>query len=32
LKISSVDKKLDALQATLNKKLQRALNNPLLRK
>jgi hypothetical protein len=32
LKISSVDGKLDALQATLNKKLQRALNNPLLRK
>ena len=32
LKISSVDEKLDALQATLNKKLQRALNNPLLRK
>jgi phage shock protein A len=30
-KISSVDEKLDALAATLNKRLQRALDNPLLK-
>jgi len=30
-KISSVDEKLDALEATLNKRLQRALDNPLLK-
>jgi len=30
-KISSVDTKLDALEATLNKRLQRALDNPLLK-
>ena len=31
-KITSVDSKLDALEARLNKTLQRALDNPLLRK
>jgi prefoldin subunit 5 len=30
-KISSVDEKLDALEETLNKRLQRALDNPLLK-